>query len=253
MQFGNLLKLRKVKALTAVAVVLAVVLIVFEHNKPPDFNEAWVRQTISDLGAFGPFALIGLMVLAIVFSPIPSGPIALAAGALYGTTGGTIVSIIGAEIGALLAFSLSRYFGYNAVRQSQNPILKFISVPRSQRGLMWIVFVSRLIPFISFDAISYATGITNLTFGRFAIATAMGIVPICWALAAMGAGMTTSGMDWVLVVILGGAMTLAPAIATVTCRRIFPLFGMRVRPSAGADNEANEKQPRTDYQPSDQA
>jgi uncharacterized membrane protein YdjX (TVP38/TMEM64 family) len=179
------------------------------------FNETWLRQTIGELGAFGPFALIGLMVLAIVVSPIPSGPIALAAGALYGASGGAIISIIGAEIGALLAFSLSRHFGYDAVRQSQNPVMKFIAVPRSQRGLMWIVFASRLIPFISFDAISYATGVTNLAFGRFAIATALGIVPICWALAAMGAGMATGGIDWMLVVILGGGMTLVPATIAV--------------------------------------
>jgi uncharacterized membrane protein YdjX (TVP38/TMEM64 family) len=185
----------------------------------PVFNETWLRQTISDLGAFGPFAVIGLMVMAIVVSPIPSGPIAVAAGALYGASEGTILSIIGAEIGALLAFSLSRYFGYGAIRRSQNPILKFIAVPRSQRALMWIVFASRLIPFISFDAISYATGVTNLTFGRFAIATAMGIVPICWALAAMGSGMATGEIDWMLVVLLGGGMTLAPAIIAVLRKR----------------------------------
>jgi uncharacterized membrane protein YdjX (TVP38/TMEM64 family) len=181
----------------------------------PAVNETSLRQTISNLGVFGPFAVIGLMVLAIVVSPIPSGPIAVAAGALYGASEGTILSIIGAEIGALLAFSLSRYFGYGAIRRSQNPILKFIAVPRSQRALMWIVFASRLIPFISFDAISYATGVTNLTFGRFAIATAMGIVPICWALAAMGSGMATGGIDWMLVVLLGGGMTLVPATIAV--------------------------------------
>lgn len=214
-QFGNFLRLRKVKSITAVAVVIAAILIVFEHNKLPVFDEAWIRQTISDLGAFGPFALIVLMVLAIVVSPIPSGPIAVAAGALYGASGGAILSTVGAELGALLAFSASRYFGYDAVRRSENPIMKFIAVPRSQSALMWIVFASRLIPFISFDAISYATGVTNLTFGRFAIATAMGIVPICWALAAMGAGMATGGIDWMVVVILAGGMTLVPAIVAV--------------------------------------
>jgi uncharacterized membrane protein YdjX (TVP38/TMEM64 family) len=77
---------------------------------------------------------------------------------------------------------------------------------------MWIIFASRLIPFISFDAISYAAGLTNLTFGRFAIATLLGIVPICWILSAMGAGMATGGIDWMLVVTIGGVVTLVPAI-----------------------------------------
>ena len=211
MRFGDLLRPRNVKALTAVAAILAALLIVIEYNTLPAFDEAWIHQTVSDLGAFGPFALIGLMVLAIVVSPIPSGPIAVAAGALYGTNGGMVVSVLGAQIGALIAFSAARYLGYDAVRRSENPVMKFIAVPRSQRALMWVVFGSRLIPFISFDAISYAAGITNLSFWRFTIATALGVVPICWILSAMGAGMATGGTDWMLVVTIGGAITLVPA------------------------------------------
>lgn len=210
---------RRAAVLSGLALTAVLTWVAARHTELPQFNETWVRQTIGDLGAFGPFALIGLMVLAIVVSPIPSGPIAVAAGALYGATEGTIVSIAGAEIGALLAFSLSRYLGYDAVRRSQNPILKFIAVPRSQRGLMWIVFASRLVPFMSFDAISYATGVTNLTFLRFAIATAMGVIPLCWALAAMGAGMAGGGMDTMMVVIAGGSITLAPAVVAVLRKR----------------------------------
>lgn len=212
MQFVNLRRSHKVKGLIAVGVVLAAIFIVFEHNKPPVFNEEWILETVGDLGMIGPFALIALMVVAIVVSPIPSGPIAVAAGALYGTSGGAIVSIVGAELGALLAFSASRYFCYDVVRRSNNPIMKYMAVPRSQRTLMLIVFVSRLIPFISFDAISYATGVTNLTIGRFAVATILGIVPSCWALSAVGAGMATGELSWILVVMLGGGITLVPAI-----------------------------------------
>jgi len=172
----------------------------------------WIYRLVSNLGIFGPLVLIGLMILAIVVSPIPSGPIAVAAGTLYGAAGGALISIIGAEIGALLAFGMARHFGYDAVRRSQNPVMKFIAVPRSQGALMLIVFASRLVPFISFDAISYATGVTNLSFGRFALATALGIVPICWTLAAMGAGMSSGGVNWLVVVIAGGAITLVPMI-----------------------------------------
>jgi uncharacterized membrane protein YdjX (TVP38/TMEM64 family) len=220
--FGHLRRSRKTVMLIVVTVATAMTFIAAGHSEFPAFHESWIRQTAIDLGVFGPLALIGLMVLAIVVSPIPSGPIAVAAGALYGASEGAIVSIIGAEIGALIAFSMSRYFGYDAVRRSQNPIMKFIAVPRSQRGLMWIVFASRLIPFISFDAISYATGVTNLSFGRFAIATGLGIVPICSILAMMGAGMATSGMDWMLVVMVGGVITLVPAIVAAVrtwCQR----------------------------------
>lgn len=184
------------------------------------FGEVWIRDTVRDLGIFGPLALAGLMVIAIVVSPIPSGPIALAAGTLYGAAIGTVVSIVGAEIGALLAFSFARYLGYDAIRRSANPVIKFMVVPRSQRSLMAIVFVSRLIPFISFDAVSYVAGLTNLSLGRFAMATLLGIVPICWMLATMGAGITTGSLNWMIVVLLGGSITLVPAILVFFRKRL---------------------------------
>jgi uncharacterized membrane protein YdjX (TVP38/TMEM64 family) len=214
MAFGPNWHPRRATVIAAAAVTLAggAVWLVLNHAQLPSFDAAWIHGLVSGLGIFGPLVLVGLMVLAIVVSPIPSGPIAVAAGMLYGADGGAVVSIVGAEIGALLAFSMARYFGYEAIRRSNNPVMRFIAVPRSQGALMGIVFASRLIPFISFDAISYATGLTNLSFARFAIATALGIVPICWTLAAMGAGMATGGIDWFLVVVFGGAITLLPAL-----------------------------------------
>jgi uncharacterized membrane protein YdjX (TVP38/TMEM64 family) len=116
-------------------------------------------------------------------------------------------------MGALIAFGAARYLGFDAIRRSDNPVLEYIARPRSQFALMLIVFASRLVPFISFEAISYAAGLTCLSFGRFALATLLGIVPICFALAAMGAGMVEGGTDWMLVVTMGGAITLLPILA----------------------------------------
>ena len=43
-----------------------------------------VKQIVVDLGVFGPIAIVALMTLAVVFSPIPSAPIAMVSGALFG-------------------------------------------------------------------------------------------------------------------------------------------------------------------------
>ena len=45
---------------------------------------------IRDMGIIGPILIIGLMSIAIVLNPLPSAPIALAAGAVYGHTLGRI-------------------------------------------------------------------------------------------------------------------------------------------------------------------
>jgi uncharacterized membrane protein YdjX (TVP38/TMEM64 family) len=198
----------------AAVVAAGLVLPLLLDSDQPVMSEAWVRGTVAGLGVLGPLALIGLMVLAVVATPIPSGPIAVAAGALYGTLWGGVLVVAGALLGAFLAFGSARYLGFDAVRRSSNPMLRQIAAPRSQYRLMLVVFASRLIPFISFDAVSYAAGITPLTFGRFALATLLGVVPISFALAALGAGMADGGVDWMWVVVLGGGITLVPVIVT---------------------------------------
>ena len=59
-----------------------------------------ISQWIERLGVFGPFVIIFMMSLAGVASPIPSAPIALAAGAAVGQGAGAMDVAIGAETGA---------------------------------------------------------------------------------------------------------------------------------------------------------
>lgn len=58
-----------------------------------------LQRAALQLGPYGPALIIGLMTLAIVMSPIPSAPIALASGAAYGHVWGTLYVAIGSEVG----------------------------------------------------------------------------------------------------------------------------------------------------------
>ena len=51
-------------------------------------NKAALSEWIDQLGYWGPVGIIGLMITAIVLSPIPSAPIAMVAGAAYGSLWG---------------------------------------------------------------------------------------------------------------------------------------------------------------------
>jgi uncharacterized membrane protein YdjX (TVP38/TMEM64 family) len=207
---------------TALVVLLgAAMLFAYYHtNSSMPLTEEWVKQTVGQLGVAGPVALVALMGAAIVLSPIPSGPIAVAAGALYGTLWGGAFTILGAVGGAMIAFGLARYLGFDAVRRSSSPVLRYIAAPRSEGALMLIVFASRLVPFISFDAVSYAAGITCLSFWRFALATVLGVVPVSFALSAVGDGMIGSTTDGMQLVVVGGAITLVPVALHWGWRRI---------------------------------
>lgn len=143
--------------------------------------DAWVAEA----GLLGPVAVIGLMVAAVVASPIPSAPIALASGAAYGHYAGTIYVATGSELGAMLAFLIARRLGRGPVKRLLGGKAD-AGLLGSQNALTLAVFVSRLLPFVSFDAMSYAAGLSRLHFWRFALATLAGILPASFVLAHVG-------------------------------------------------------------------
>ena len=65
-----------------------------------------IQEYISATGNFGPVVIILLMTTAILISPLPSAPIAVAAGTIYGHIWGTVYVIAGSLSGASGAFSL---------------------------------------------------------------------------------------------------------------------------------------------------
>lgn len=181
-----------------------------------------LREWVSQLGLVGPLAIIAMMVAAIVMSPIPSAPIAMVAGALYGSVWGTAFVVIGAELGALIAFTLARSLGYEAMQRWSRirPLLGWLGKDRSQVALMGIIFASRLVPFISFDAVSYAAGLTPLALWRFVLATLAGVIPTAYLITTFGEVLITSESSAVtIVLILISGMTLLPLIAKLLWAR----------------------------------
>ncbi|BBU59584.1 MULTISPECIES: TVP38/TMEM64 family protein [Rhodobacterales] len=151
----------------------------------PTIDRARVETWVHAAGPWGPVAVVALMTAAVVASPIPSAPIALAAGAAYGHYAGAAYVALGSEIGAVIAFALARTLGRGTVER-----LLGHSADRglfgSQNALTLTVFVSRLLPFVSFDAMSYAAGLSRLHAWRFALATMAGILPASFVLAHVG-------------------------------------------------------------------
>lgn len=183
----------------------------------PDKISAW----ITELGPLGPIATAGLMAIAIVFSPLPSAPIALAAGAVYGHTWGTIYILVGAEIGALIAFWIARYFGKDAVDRLVGGRLPKTFIG-TQNGLTCIVLTARLIPFLSFDAVSYAAGLTPLTVTRFAVATLVGMVPASFLLTHFGAELSAAnwGQSMAALLVMAALMLVPVVILAARNRKL---------------------------------
>lgn len=177
-----------------------------------------IERLVARASAFGPAVIVIAMVVAVVASPIPSAPIAMAAGAAYGHVYGTILVVAGAETGALIAFALARFLGRETIRRWLGDSVER-GLVGSQNALTLAVFLSRLMPFVSFDIVSYAAGFSAIRFWRFAVATLAGIVPASFVLSHLGTAATSGGdpMTWVIAAL--GLVTGIPLIWAFLRRR----------------------------------
>jgi uncharacterized membrane protein YdjX (TVP38/TMEM64 family) len=73
-------------------------------------SPTFVRSYLLDVGAWGYLLLVFLMLLSVPL-PIPSTPLVLAGGYVYGHIIGTILALIGNVFGATIGFYLIRFFG----------------------------------------------------------------------------------------------------------------------------------------------
>lgn len=178
-----------------------------------------LNAILEQAGQYGPLIVIALMTLAVVASPLPSAPIAVASGALYGHGWGALYVLAGAQLGAMICFGLARGLGYDTLHRWFGDKLQ-MGLLGSQRALSYGILVSRLLPFISFDIVSYAAGLTVIRFWRFAVATLIGIAPSSFFLAHIGSEMSEG--EWArmgIAVLLLGGITLVPILMVKRIRR----------------------------------
>ncbi|TLP65932.1 TVP38/TMEM64 family protein [Parasedimentitalea maritima] len=169
-------------------------------------------------GAWAPVAIIALMVLH-SFIPFPAEILAICAGAVFGTLVGSALVWVGAMLGALAAFGLSRNLGRSVI---QSWLSKGQSVRldewTDQQGTFTLL-ISRFIPVIAFNLINYAAGLTRVRLWTFVWTTGLGIVPITVLSAYLGAHM--KNMSWPLLLMIsgGGIVTLCLLQRLVKSRR----------------------------------
>lgn len=155
-----------------------------------------VEARIRSWGAWGIAGSIGLMVLH-SFVPFPAEIVAMANGMIYGLVWGTVITWVGALLGAYLAFGLSRWLGRPFVlamvaKRHRKAVDRWADLQGGQALL-----ISRLIPVISFNLINYAAGLTGISWWTFTWATGIGIFPLTFLMVAMGAGLTAgAGGAW---------------------------------------------------------
>jgi uncharacterized membrane protein YdjX (TVP38/TMEM64 family) len=100
----------------------------------------------------------------------------LAGGFLFGSLLGTLLVNLGATTGAVLAFLASRYLLHDVVEQKFGKWLGPLQEGFAKNAFSYLLTL-RLIPLFPFFVINLVSGLTRVSVGTYAGATAIGIIP----------------------------------------------------------------------------
>ena len=211
------------RVLLGLAVLLASVAIylLWKERLFDRFTPARIETFLSRFGLFAPLAYILVLAVAIVVSQIPNVPLAIAAGMLFGTLRGGLYSLVGGTIGAVACFYIARSLGTTFLRKIFGKIPCFSDRCKDSH-LALLIFLSRLVPFFSFDLISYCAGLTNIRLKTFLPATFFGMIPMTFLFTHMGGVV----MDHSDVSLLVNAVALAGFLVAPWVLRRFNPFGL---------------------------
>jgi uncharacterized membrane protein YdjX (TVP38/TMEM64 family) len=189
----------------AILAVLGGILLLFYYNNADfRFNINYLVDILSHgdmlrlkyyLLSFGPWAAVIsflLMMFHMVLAPFPSVVITLTNGYLFGVFWGTLLSWSSSMAGAVLCFyiarlagrpAVERFIGNKAINAAENFFKRYGNNS---------VLIARLIPAVSFDAVSYVAGITSISLWGFFWASAIGELPATIVYSWLGQDMSTT-------------------------------------------------------------
>lgn len=158
----------------AVALVIALALVWIAYQQ--GFLEpSAVRERVAAAGWWGPVIFIAVYAV-LSLLPVPLGLFTVLSGAVFGGIWGVVVVWVGAMLGSLTGFFLTR----STIRPAIEPLIQ------KHKGKVWRylegtgvfpVLAIRMMPVAPFMAVNYVAGATGIPLTSYTIGTALGILP----------------------------------------------------------------------------
>jgi len=169
-------------------------------------DEAFLKQTVEDLGILAPLIFIGFQAMQVIISPIPGEPVGILGGYLFGPWGGFFYSMIGLTLGSLACFAIGRWLGVHFVRKlvKARAWQRIGFIVESEGAIICAVIFA--IPGLPKDITCYLFGVSTIPFWVFAVVSTIARAPHTWVLSKQGA-QAASG-DYLELVLLTAAVLL---------------------------------------------
>lgn len=170
-------------------------------------SKADIKALKAYLLTFGPWAPVIsglLMVFQSVVAPLPAFVITFTNGLLFGAFWGTVLSWSSAMAGASVCYAIARVYGRPVVEKLVGKKSLDVTDRFFERYGKHSILIARLLPIISFDVVSYAAGLTSVSFWEFFIATGIGQLPATIIYSYLGQNLTGSVkiVFWIFILVI---------------------------------------------------
>ncbi|MEM8673959.1 MAG: TVP38/TMEM64 family protein [Cyanobacteria bacterium P01_G01_bin.67] len=167
-------------------------------------DQEQLQIRLQQLGIWAPVIYISLYTLGTLLI-IPSTPLNLTGGAIFGVWWGTLWTTVAAIIGAVIAFVFTRSIGRELIAKKLAGQWEAIDAEIRQGGLFYI-FAIRLLPIIPYGLVNFTAGLTSIRYKDYLTGTIIGTLPGVLPFVMMGAGLKALSQGQLLPLI--SALTL---------------------------------------------
>jgi uncharacterized membrane protein YdjX (TVP38/TMEM64 family) len=156
----------------AVALAIAVaVTVAYRDSLQIEELRGWVMS----FGILAPAVFVVLYAVGTVLF-LPGSLITLAGGALFGPVWGSVFNLLGATIGATLAFLAARYLASDWVSKKAGGRLTRLIAGVDDEGWRFVALV-RLVLIFPFNMLNYALGLTRIRLLHYVVTSLICMVP----------------------------------------------------------------------------
>jgi uncharacterized membrane protein YdjX (TVP38/TMEM64 family) len=148
------------------------------------FDPAALEAQLRALGGWAQLGFIASFALATVLF-VPGALFGLAGGALFGPVLGTVWNLVGATLGATLAFLAARYVASGWIARKTAGRLRELVEGVEAEGWRFVALM-RLVPLVPFNLLNYALGLTRIRLTHYTLATLVCMAPGAAAYAWLG-------------------------------------------------------------------
>ena len=171
---GSRLWLNLLKVAVVVIIAAGSVWLLLAHREWFE-DPKQVKLEVLEYGVWGPLVYMLLYAIGPSFL-VPGAVMTIAGGLAFGTLWGSVYSLIGADVGAVVAFGAGRFLGRGFVESVVGKRFDAILGRIAKHGFQIVLYL-RMVPVIPYNALNLIAGASRIAFRDYFWASIIGMIP----------------------------------------------------------------------------